>query len=248
MDCGAPLAKSNAEVSIWLGAPENSGLRRVVFPLYLETDEHIWGFDCTVSYPPSALAYAGMEKEAETLAGHDFLSASQTAAGSGLIRIGEVVSLDLSSSLEPGVHEVGRLVFRRLVDNTDVAEKIEPVRGKFVAVDASVGEVSVGAPAGADLPVREPIRTISLSVVPNPSTTTMTIRYGVPVPGLVEVSIYNISGQCVRRLVRSTQLIGRYEALWNGRNDLGREAPNGIYFCCVKVPGSQETLKLVIVR
>lgn len=248
MDCGALLAESNAEVRIWLGVPENSGVLQVVFPLYLETDGHIWGFDCTVSYPPSALAYVGMEREAETLTAHDFLSARQTAVGSGLIRIGDVVSLDLSGSLEPGVHEVGRLVFRRLGNNTDMAEKVEAVRGKFVAVGASVGEVSVGAPAGAGLPVREPIRTISLSVVPNPSTATVTIRYGVPVAGFVEVSIYNISGQCVRTLVRSTQLIGRYEAFWNGQNELGRDVPDGIYFCRVKVPGSQETLKLVVVR
>ncbi len=60
------------------------------------------------------------------------------------------------------------------------------------------------------------------------------IRYDLPKAfaqngGQVEVVIYNIQGQVVRRLFAGTQTAGAHALAWNGRDDAGRQAPTGIY-------------------
>ncbi|MBI4547712.1 MAG: exo-alpha-sialidase [Ignavibacteriae bacterium] len=78
---------------------------------------------------------------------------------------------------------------------------------------------------------------------PNPFNGITRIRYDIPETTYVQLTIYNILGQAVSRLVNEVKLPGRYEALFSGSN-----FPTGVYFYQVRTTQFIETRKLVILR
>ena len=55
------------------------------------------------------------------------------------------------------------------------------------------------------------------------------IVYEVPEQTHVTLTIYNLLGQEVMRLVDQVQAAGRYEAVWNGANITGAGVASGVY-------------------
>ena len=76
---------------------------------------------------------------------------------------------------------------------------------------------------------------------PNPFNPATTIRYDVPGSGHVRITIYDITGQEVRRLVDRRESPGRHSVLWNGRDSRGRTVSSGIYFYRMAVDGGRFT-------
>jgi flagellar hook assembly protein FlgD len=75
------------------------------------------------------------------------------------------------------------------------------------------------------------------------------IDFALPKASAVDLSVYNISGQVVKRLVsEASKAPGRYSICWDGRNDQGYKVPGGVYFYRLKAGGFAETKKLVVVR
>lgn len=83
---------------------------------------------------------------------------------------------------------------------------------------------------------------------PNPFNPATTIEFGLPEPGRVELSIYNLRGQLVRRLVASEFPAGRHEAVWDGRSQLGVPMASGIYFYWLKSDTFDAKKRLVLLR
>ncbi|MCU0606169.1 MAG: FG-GAP-like repeat-containing protein [Candidatus Edwardsbacteria bacterium] len=83
---------------------------------------------------------------------------------------------------------------------------------------------------------------------PNPFRRSTAVRYQLPAPGLVELSIYNAAGQIVKTLVRGSRPAGGHCAVWDGRDDRGRPAASGIYFCRLSAGGSSDTRKMVVLQ
>ncbi|MCK6622068.1 MAG: T9SS type A sorting domain-containing protein [Calditrichaceae bacterium] len=69
---------------------------------------------------------------------------------------------------------------------------------------------------------------------PNPFNPETTIRYSLPVAAKVELSIYNLLGQKIRRLAVAQQAAGRYQVQWDGRSDGGNAVASGLYFYRLK--------------
>ena len=83
---------------------------------------------------------------------------------------------------------------------------------------------------------------------PNPFNPSTTIEYELPVSGDVELVIYNILGETVRTLLRENQPAGTYTILWDGRNNNGKFAESGIYFCKMKAGNFSEIRKMVLIK
>ncbi|MBC8344844.1 MAG: multicopper oxidase domain-containing protein [Candidatus Marinimicrobia bacterium] len=83
---------------------------------------------------------------------------------------------------------------------------------------------------------------------PNPFNPKTIIKYELSQPGLVALTIYNISGQEVATLVKESQSMGVYKSYWSGKNDIGRDMPSGIYFYTLKMNGESRTRKMVLMR
>ena len=64
---------------------------------------------------------------------------------------------------------------------------------------------------------------------PNPFNATSSIPYYLPEAGSVELTIYNVAGQRVRRLVAKSKTTGFLSFVWDGTDDSGHEVATGIY-------------------
>jgi hypothetical protein len=79
--------------------------------------------------------------------------------------------------------------------------------------------------------------------VPNPFNPMTRITYAVPTNGPVSLSIYDIAGHLVDRLVDRTQPAGEYVVEWNAK-----DFPSGIYFSRLDACGVTKTGKMILLK
>ena len=83
---------------------------------------------------------------------------------------------------------------------------------------------------------------------PNPFNGTTTIRYSIAEPCRVEILLFNPAGQLVRTLEARNRKAGRYEVLWDGKDNTGRGVTSGVYFVRLKAGKFHETRKIIYLR
>ena len=84
---------------------------------------------------------------------------------------------------------------------------------------------------------------------PNPFTETTSIAYSVPTQGgYVEITIYDVSGREIRRLLTGEMPGGHGVALWNGLDNEGERVASGVYFARLDVDGLTAMGKLMILK
>ena len=97
-------------------------------------------------------------------------------------------------------------------------------------------------------PVDVPSVPLTLSNHPNPFNPSTVIEYTLPSQGRVLISIYDVNGKLVRRLVDRDIEAGDYSVVWNGLDDRKSAQPSGIYFCRLRLGKAEVTYKLVLLR
>ncbi len=97
----------------------------------------------------------------------------------------------------------------------------EPIFLEGMTVDVATPQDGLPATFMLEQNVPNPFSTL------NPSTT---IRFNLPQTAQVKLNIYNMLGQKVRTLVAGRFEAGSHQAIWNGRNDHGRQIASGVYF------------------
>jgi hypothetical protein len=83
---------------------------------------------------------------------------------------------------------------------------------------------------------------------PNPFNGTTSVSYSIAVSGRVDLKIYDPAGRAVRVLERRDREPGRYTALWNGKDDAGRDVASGLFFCRLRAGKLSQTMKIVYLR
>ena len=83
---------------------------------------------------------------------------------------------------------------------------------------------------------------------PNPFNSSTSISYQVPIHDHVEIFIYNLAGQKVRKLVNEGQFPGAYSITWDGLDDNGLQSSSGVYFCTMKVSDFVQVRKLILIQ
>lgn len=83
---------------------------------------------------------------------------------------------------------------------------------------------------------------------PNPFNQIATINYQISSGGPVRIAVYNVTGQLVRTLVDRVQMAGRYSVRWDGRDERGRAAANGVYLVRMTAGGASSCQRLTLVR
>ncbi len=66
---------------------------------------------------------------------------------------------------------------------------------------------------------------------PNPFRHATELRFSLPVPGQVRMTVFDVSGRRVRVLLDGPRAAASQAVEWDGRNDAGIAAPAGIYLC-----------------
>ncbi len=83
--------------------------------------------------------------------------------------------------------------------------------------------------------------------VPNPFNPSTAIRYYLPAAGRITLSVYDVAGRHVRRLVDRTQPAGMHEVTWDGTDANGRCA-SGVYFYRLETGKQAISKKMVLLR
>nr|HUV35327.1 FlgD immunoglobulin-like domain containing protein [Patescibacteria group bacterium] len=83
---------------------------------------------------------------------------------------------------------------------------------------------------------------------PNPFNPVTSISFGLREKGHVTLRLYDVAGRLVRTLVDEVRNAGRYEAVWNGRNNNNAAVASGVYFYRMKTSGFEQTRKMVLLK
>lgn len=83
---------------------------------------------------------------------------------------------------------------------------------------------------------------------PNPFNPSVTVRYRLANNGPVNLDIVDARGRKVASLVGENQMAGMHEAQWQGRDQLGRTVPSGVYLAVLRAGGTRTTQKLMLVQ
>ena len=72
---------------------------------------------------------------------------------------------------------------------------------------------------------------------PNPFTGSTQISYELPAASIVSITIYDLHGRRIRKIVDGRVDAGSYFALWDGKGEYDSDTPDGIYFMVFQTDG-----------
>ena len=84
---------------------------------------------------------------------------------------------------------------------------------------------------------------ILLNAYPNPFNPSTTLSVSMPVDGMIQVSIYNLSGQEIKEIVHEFNTAGTYKYTWNAAL-----YPSGVYFAQISLNNTVHTQKLILMK
>ena len=87
-----------------------------------------------------------------------------------------------------------------------------------------------------------------LDNMPNPFTSSTTLRVGLPKASEVELDVFDVAGRRVRSEHTATLAAGWRQIAFDARDAAGQALPSGVYFYRVKASGATITRKMVITR
>lgn len=74
------------------------------------------------------------------------------------------------------------------------------------------------------------------------------IRYSIPLPGRVHITIHDVLGRSARVLVDAHAAAGEHVATWDGADSRGASVASGVYFARMIYGNEVETIRIVLVR
>lgn len=83
---------------------------------------------------------------------------------------------------------------------------------------------------------------------PNPFNPSTIIEYDVPQQAHITLTVYNLLGQEVVRLVDGVKSPGRYIIRWNGRNSRGTSIASGVYLYRLESAGFSQTKRMTLMK
>ena len=98
---------------------------------------------------------------------------------------------------------------------------------------------STTASGSSAVPLSGGLRTALGPPMPNPTRGTADLGFSIERGGLVDVSVFDLSGRRVATLVHEFRDAGHYPATWNGRDDRGQLSRNGVYFVRLTAPDAR---------
>ena len=84
---------------------------------------------------------------------------------------------------------------------------------------------------------------------PNPFNPTTSIQYTLPMRDKITITIYNMLGQEVVRLMDNEEKpAGTYQLTWNGMDKNGAQVSSGMYFYSMRSPHMQKTMRMTFLK
>jgi hypothetical protein len=161
---------------------------------------------------------------------------------------GFLSAIDISDSQNPMILEQFPSHQSRDLAGDDLL--VYSVGNSFVILDFDRGGLGNDDEASSETP---PIpETFSLSQnYPNPFNPSTTIKYEIPAGKgslLVKITIYDIRGRLVKKLVDDEKEPGRYQVHWDGKDDRGIQVSSGVYMYRIEAGKFVSTRKMVMLE
>lgn len=102
------------------------------------------------------------------------------------------------------------------------------------------------ATTGADDPL--PARLSLAQNHPNPFNPMTEIRFTVHRAGSGSLQVFNVKGERVRTLLQGRMEEGSHTVTWDGQDEVGRQAPTGVYFYRLELNGEVDVRKMMLVK
>jgi hypothetical protein len=83
---------------------------------------------------------------------------------------------------------------------------------------------------------------------PNPVRGFTQIAYDIATTCKTSISIFDVQGRIVRKLLDAVETPGRYRVPWDRRDGHGQRAPAGVYFCRMQAGGFKAVRKMPLVE
>jgi hypothetical protein len=119
-----------------------------------------------------------------------------------------------------------------------------PNIGQWVRVYVNALKWVAGSSTGIEEPEARPENLIT-TCGPNPFRNYAQVGYALPRATRVSLTVFTAAGRLVRTLADGNQAPGSHQAVWDGRDDNGRSAGRGVYYCRLQAGGLGGTTKLV---
>lgn len=223
--------KKGAEfASCQISIPEISAKtgQTVTLPINIEGADDILALDIVLDYNPEILRVTDVSQTKITqnyfMAYKDEVGKLRAAlAGTKALKNGSIVEITFEVK---GNHGESELKFETAKANE---MNCQTVSGK-ITVDGSEGNTA--DKLMTDIFAKETAR----------------IKFSLSEDSRVSLRIYDVTGRLVKTLVEGKNHCGKHVVVWDGRNEIGRKMPPGIYFCRLEAGSSSVTKKLVFVK
>ncbi len=86
------------------------------------------------------------------------------------------------------------------------------------------------------------------TIYPNPFNPSTTISYSLDSYGMVEIAVYNIKGQLVRKLLQESKTPGNYRVFWDGTDAERKSCSSGQYQIVMRVGNDVYTRKAILLK
>jgi len=168
-----------------------------------------------------------------------------------------VLAVDIEMSCDGGVNWASTALVNQAPSAVALAWTVPDLacgdgRLRAVARDAAgnlgwdQGEAFVILGGATDAPVAT---TFSLGpCVPNPFNPRAEIRYTTTSEARIVVAVHDLRGRRVRTLVDGAHRVGPHRVTWDGRDDLGRDLPSGVYYVSARQGTAQQLVKATLIR
>jgi flagellar hook assembly protein FlgD len=83
---------------------------------------------------------------------------------------------------------------------------------------------------------------------PNPFNPETILSYDIKERVDVLIEIFNLKGQLVRTLVNEVKPSGHYQAVWDGNDQVGKQAGSGIYYYKMSAGKYSATRKMILMK
>ncbi|MCC6396168.1 MAG: T9SS type A sorting domain-containing protein, partial [Bacteroidetes bacterium] len=217
--------------------PQASNASEYIVTLRIDNDGRpVKGISAELRFDPKVLQVNGVVRG--DLLGAEGQSFHGHRTGEGMLRVdcallGKGLAVEHSGNVAT--------VHFRVLGQGDAALRLASATVR----NAANGEVAVDVTETvAELPT-----TFDLAQnYPNPFNPTTTIKYQVPSPVNVEVTVFNILGEKIATLVNEVQAAGYYTLEWNGRDSRNLALPSGLYFYTMRAGDFSSVKKMMLMK
>ena len=99
------------------------------------------------------------------------------------------------------------------------------------------------------IPTATAIQVVLHAAAPNPFNPQTTIAFELPAHEAVSLRVFDVAGRLVKTMIDGEVYDqGHHEAVWNGRDDGGRQLASGTYFYRLETGEFSETKRMVLLK